>query len=107
MRGSIECKRLQARFNDLIVSGNGQGRGRRVDIDAVLTGVSGATALRGVLASLDSKQQALLLGHAVPMPVVIKTRTYGDDAFRASMGTFTRDVAAADEKLEEMDDWSS
>ena len=75
------------------------------DIDAVLTGVSGASTLRGVLATLDSKQQALLLGHAVPMPVVIKTRTYGDDAFRASMGTLSRDLAEQSEKLEDMDDW--
>jgi uncharacterized protein len=55
------------------------------DIDAVLTGVSGARELRGVLASLDSKQQALVFGHAVPMPVVIKTRTYDDEAFRLAM----------------------
>jgi len=56
------------------------------DIDAVLTGVSNASGLRGVLASLDSKQQALVLGHAVPMPVVIQTRQYDDEAFRLSMG---------------------
>jgi uncharacterized protein len=55
------------------------------DIDAVLTGVSGARELRGVLAALDSKQQALVFGHAVPMPVVIKTRTYDDEAFRLAM----------------------
>ncbi len=47
------------------------------DIAAVLAGVSGAQALRSVLARLDSKQQALILGHAVPMPVVIRTRDYG------------------------------
>lgn len=58
------------------------------DIDAVLTGVSGAQALRGVLASLDSKQQALLLGHAVPMPVVVQSRTYDDSEFKRSMGEF-------------------
>ena len=58
------------------------------DIDAVLTGISGATSLRTVLASLDSKQQALLLGHAVPMPVVIQSRTYDDQAFRDSMGAY-------------------
>jgi DNA helicase HerA-like ATPase len=56
------------------------------DIDAVLTGVSNASGLRGVLASLDSKQQALVLGHAVPMPVVVQTRIYDDADFRASMG---------------------
>lgn len=64
------------------------------DIDAVLTGISGATALRGVLASLDSKQQALLMGHAVPMPVVVQSRTYDDQAFRDSMGGFGKAAAA-------------
>jgi len=55
------------------------------DIAAVLTGVSNASWLRSVLASLDSKQQALLMGHAVPMPVVIRTRDY-DGVFYAAMG---------------------
>lgn len=55
------------------------------DINAVLTGVSGAGSLREVLARLDTKQQALIMGHAVPMPVVIQTRTY-DTAFYAAMG---------------------
>jgi DNA helicase HerA-like ATPase len=55
------------------------------DINAVLTGVSGAGALREVLARLDTKQQALIMGHAVPMPVVIQTRTYDSD-FYAAMG---------------------
>jgi DNA helicase HerA-like ATPase len=47
------------------------------DIAAVLSGISGAQALRGVLAKLDSKQQAIVLGHAVPTPVVVRTRDYG------------------------------
>jgi DNA helicase HerA-like ATPase len=55
------------------------------DIAAVLTGVSNASWLRSVLASLDSKQQALLMGHAVPMPVVIRTRDY-DGVFYTAMG---------------------
>ncbi len=54
------------------------------DIEAVFTGVSGSAGLRAVLASLDSKQQALVLGHAVPMPVVVKTRAY-DTTFYAAM----------------------
>lgn len=53
------------------------------DIGAVLTGVSGASALREVLARLDTKQQALIMGHAVPMPVVIQTRTYDTDFYAA------------------------
>ena len=46
------------------------------DIEAIFTGVSGGASLRSVLAKLDSKQQALVLGHAVPMPVVVRTRPY-------------------------------
>jgi DNA helicase HerA-like ATPase len=48
------------------------------DITAVFTGVNGASQLRSVLASLDSKQQALIMGHAVPMPVAVKTTEYGE-----------------------------
>ncbi len=55
------------------------------DIDAVLTGVAGRSHLRGVLASLETKQQCLVLGHAIPMPMVLRTRAY-DDAFFAAMG---------------------
>ena len=53
------------------------------DIQAVLTGVSGATALRSILASLDTKKQALLLGHAIAMPVVVQTREYDEKFYRA------------------------
>jgi len=55
------------------------------DIHAVLSGISGATHLRQVLARLDTRQQALIMGHAVPMPVVVKTRPYDTD-FYAEMG---------------------
>jgi DNA helicase HerA-like ATPase len=55
------------------------------DIDAVFTGVSGSSALRTVLSTLDSRQQCLILGHAVPMPVVVRTRAY-DEAFYQAMG---------------------
>ena len=47
--------------------------------------MSGGQNLRSVLAKLDSKQQALLLGHAVPMPVVVRTRPYDAD-FYAEIG---------------------
>ena len=56
------------------------------DIRAVFSGISGAGALREVLARLDTRQQALIMGHAVPMPVVVRTRTYGTPEFYATMG---------------------
>ena len=50
------------------------------DIDAALSGVSGSRHLRGVLSRLEAKQQALIFGHALPMPVVVHTRAY-DETF--------------------------
>ena len=54
------------------------------DLNAVLMGARDAGQLRGVLARLDSKQQALVFGHAVPMPVVVRPRDY-DESFYAEM----------------------
>jgi len=55
------------------------------DIQAVLTGVSNGTGLRAILATLDTKKQALVLGHAVPMPVVVRTREYDESFYSAMM----------------------
>jgi len=56
------------------------------DIAAVLTGISGAAGLREVLSRLDTKQQAIIMGHAVPMPVVVKTRSYDEEFYAAIQG---------------------
>lgn len=53
------------------------------DINAVLNGISGAGGLREVLARLDTKQQAIIMGHAVPMPVVIRPRNYDAQFYEA------------------------
>jgi len=68
------------------------------DIAAALVGSPGASGLRQILASLDSKQQALLLGHAVPMPITIRTRDYGPelfDAVKARMADTTGGLASS------------
>ncbi len=67
------------------------------DIRAVFSGVSGASTLREVLTRLDTRQQALILGHAVPMPVVIRTRDY-DERFYASIGVLDGDALHASAK---------
>lgn len=59
------------------------------DIDAVFTGVSGSQTLRTVLAQMDPKQQALVLGYAMPMPVVVRTRPF-DAEFYKAMGNNSR-----------------
>jgi DNA helicase HerA-like ATPase len=65
------------------------------DIDAVLAGVSGKNELKGVLARLAPKQQALIFGHAVPMPVAFQPREYGS---AASYKDFTSPTKSTDEK---------
>lgn len=78
------------------------------DIEAIFTGVSGGGNLRSVLAKLDSKQQALILGHAVPMPVVVQTRPYDQTFYREIGETAWSDLpdealfAAAAEALEDL-----
>ncbi|MCF7899389.1 ATP-binding protein, partial [Candidatus Babeliales bacterium] len=59
------------------------------DIQAVLTGVNNSSGLRSILSTLDTKKQALVMGHAVRMPVVIKTRDY-DEKFYKDMGAFIK-----------------
>lgn len=61
------------------------------DIAAVLTGINNAHNLRTILSSLDSKKQALVLGHAVSMPVVIQTREYNEAFYHAMMQTLTKE----------------
>ena len=69
------------------------------DIDSVLMGVSGKTELKTVLAKLEAKQQALIFGHALPMPVVVKTREYGSAESYREFGF--RDAAELKRKAEE------
>jgi DNA helicase HerA-like ATPase len=57
------------------------------DIDSVLAGISGKSELKTVLARLAPKQQALIFGHAVPMPVAFQPREYGSDRSYAEFQT--------------------
>ena len=69
------------------------------DIDSVLMGVSGKGELKTVLAKLEAKQQALIFGHALPMPVVVKTREYGSAESYRDFGF--RDAAELKKQAEE------
>ncbi len=74
------------------------------DIDSVLTGVSGKSELKSVLSRLESKQQALIFGHAVPMPVVIRTREYGSaESYKDfTPGRETKSEKQAEKDIEEL-----
>ena len=68
------------------------------DVDGVLSGAPGARELRSVLSRLDSQQQALLFGHALPMPVVIRAREYGTEESYRDFGF--RDAAELRRQVE-------
>jgi DNA helicase HerA-like ATPase len=52
--------------------------GDDLDIGAVLSGLSGRDALRGMLARLQPKEEVLLLGWGVPMPLPVRSRRYDE-----------------------------
>jgi DNA helicase HerA-like ATPase len=71
------------------------------DIDAVLSGTSDRTALRAMLSSLEPSRQCLVVGHAIPMPMILRTRQYGPELKRlfddrdqqaAELGSFFGDT---------------
>jgi DNA helicase HerA-like ATPase len=70
------------------------------DIQAVLSGTNNATQLRTVLATLDSKKQVLLLGHAIAMPIVIETRSYDELFYQAMQRTIA--VKPVEELIKEL-----
>jgi DNA helicase HerA-like ATPase len=58
------------------------------DIEAVVERAPGGKELKTVLASMEEKQQALIFGHAVPVPILVRVRPYGP-AFYAAVGRAT------------------
>ena len=74
------------------------------DIDSVLAGVSGKSELKSVLARLESRQQALIFGHAVPMPAPIRIREYGSaQSYRDFMSADQTEIKEQAEKdIEEL-----
>jgi len=65
------------------------------DVDSVLAGVSGKSELKTVLARLAPKQQALIFGHAVPMPVAFQPLEYGSpESYKRLAGLQDREEQA-------------
>ncbi len=60
--------------------------GDDLDIQGVLSGLSGRESLRGMLARLQPKEEVLLLGWGVPMPLPVRSRRYDDNFWRELMG---------------------
>ncbi len=56
------------------------------DIQAVLSGLAGRETLRGMLARLQPKEEVLLLGWGVPMPIPVRSRRYNDQFWEELTG---------------------
>lgn len=72
------------------------------DIAAALVGTGDAAGLRQVLASLDSKQQALIMGHAVPMPVVVRSRSYDETFFSAMQPPRSNRYVSIEDEMQDL-----
>ena len=70
------------------------------DIHAVLSGLSGREALRGMLARLQSKEEVLLLGWGVPMPLPVRSRRYDDQFWQDLLGK--KDKPSLEKNLKEL-----
>jgi len=60
--------------------------GDEEDIRAVLSGQAGKEALRGTLSHLQDKEEVLLLGWGVPMPLPVKSRRYDEQFWNELLG---------------------
>lgn len=56
------------------------------DVRAVLSGLAGRDALRGMLSRLQPKEEVLLLGWGVPMPLPVRSRRYDEKFWQELMG---------------------
>ena len=65
--------------------------GDEADIAAVLSGLSGKDSLRGMLSRLQPRQEVLLLGYGVPMPLPIRSRLYGTEFWKQLLGEDPQD----------------
>jgi DNA helicase HerA-like ATPase len=55
------------------------------DINAVFVGESGGNNLKTILSQLNPKQEVLMFGYAIPMPIVIRSRRYDSDFYKTML----------------------
>jgi uncharacterized protein len=72
------------------------------DIRAVLSGLAGREALRGMLARLQPKEEVLLLGWGVPMPLPVRSRRYDEKFWEELLGKASSGKRSEQEILKEL-----
>ncbi len=71
------------------------------DIHAVLSGLAGREAIKGMLARLQPKEEVLLMGWGVPMPLPIRSRRYDQQFWEQLMGS-EKKVASEQELIKKL-----
>jgi DNA helicase HerA-like ATPase len=69
------------------------------DIDAVFTGIRGGSQLKALLTTLDSKQEVMVMGHAVPMEVVLRVRSFDANFYKSLGATGSKAARSIEENL--------
>ena len=72
------------------------------DIRAVLSGLAGRDALRGMLSRLQPKEEVLLLGWGVPMPLPVRSRRYDARFWEELLGEQDGGAVDPDEILRDL-----
>ncbi len=72
------------------------------DIHAVLSGLAGREALRGMMARLQPKEEVLLLGWGVPMPLPVKSRRYDEEFWKELLGSAAGGKRSKEQNLKEL-----
>jgi hypothetical protein len=71
------------------------------DIRAVLAGLAGRETLRGMLSHLQPKEEVLLLGWGVPLPIPLRSRRY-DDRFWQELSRGMVTATSAKQAIQEL-----
>jgi len=71
------------------------------DIHSVLSGLAGRDALRGMLARLQPKEEVLLLGWGVPMPLPVRSRRYDSKFWEELLGK-NKDRMTTDQAMKDL-----
>jgi hypothetical protein len=72
------------------------------DIQAALSGLAGRDSLRGMLARLQPKEEVLLLGWGMPMPLPVRSRRYDDQFWKELLGWTGADKRSESKLLNEL-----
>jgi DNA helicase HerA-like ATPase len=72
------------------------------DIRAVLSGLAGRDSLRGMLARLQPKEEVMLMGWGVPMPLPVRSRRYDDTFWEELLGKKGKGKKSAEQEIKEL-----